>query len=41
MGIVMKKLELIIDAGAFPKVKEILNTNGEKGFTVLNVIEGK
>ncbi|HTB07864.1 MAG TPA: P-II family nitrogen regulator [Bacteroidia bacterium] len=37
----MKKLELVIDAGSLPKIKEIINSTGVKGFTVLNIIEGK
>ena len=41
MGLIMKKLELVIDAGSLPKIKEIINSTGVKGFTVLNIIEGK
>jgi len=41
MGIVMKKLELVIDAGSLPKIREVINSTGVKGFTVLNIVEGK
>jgi nitrogen regulatory protein PII len=37
----MRKLELVIDAGSLPTVREIINKSGAKGFTVVNVIEGK
>ncbi|MBC7451326.1 MAG: hypothetical protein H7259_07530 [Cytophagales bacterium] len=37
----MKKLELVIDVGSLPKVRDIIDNSGAKGFTVLNVIEGK
>lgn len=37
----MRKLELVIDAGSLPRVRDIIDKSGAKGFSVLNVIEGK
>ena len=38
---IMKKIELVIDAGFLPMVRNIIDKSGAKGFSVLNVLEGK
>jgi len=37
----MKKVELVIDAGFLPMVRNVIDKSGVKGFSVLNVLEGK